>query len=249
MKMKKNVSVVLPVFNERDNLKRTVLSLLGLQKLLGGRSLEIVISDSHSVDGTSEIARELVKKFRNVRYISVERGLGAGLYKGHKYAIKYTKPDILVQMDADGQVSEKTILSLVEAIENGNDLAVGSRFTAGGKNKLSLWRRLFSSGSSLYCRLVMGPLDIREFTNSARAFTPELFKKINWKRIPWQRRTFIVMPAFLNEAILAGAKYKEIPIVFKNRGTGYSKNRVVDYTFDLIVYCVEARLRKWGIIG
>ncbi len=94
----------------------------------------------------------------------------------------------------------------------------------------------------------MGPLDITEFTNSARAFTPKLFKKINWKRLPLTKKTFIFMPAFVNEAVSKKAKYTEVPLVFKNRDVGHSKNKVFGYTLDLVVYCFLARLRKWGII-
>ena len=93
----------------------------------------------------------------------------------------------------------------------------------------------------------MGPFKIKEFTNSARAFTPALFKKINLERLPWREKTFIIQPAFLNEAILAGAKYKEVPLVFLNRAEGYSKNKIVNYTYDVIAYAIDARLHKWGI--
>jgi dolichol-phosphate mannosyltransferase len=243
----KRVSIVLPVFNEKDSLEKTTQSILSLQKNLPKYLISLVISDSHSTDGTTKIGQKLANKYKNVYYISVGPGLGVGLYEGHNYAIKYLKPEILVQMDADGQVSQKVVPLLINRVENGADLALGSRFVKGGKNKLSVSRRLFSLGSSMFCRLVMGPVDIKEFTNSARAFTPALFKKINWKRLPWRRKTFIYMPAFLNEAILAGAKYEEVPLIFKNRSAGYSKNKIINYTLDIIVYSFEARLRKWGI--
>jgi dolichol-phosphate mannosyltransferase len=245
--MKKKVSIVLPVFNERYNLEKTILSILHMQKFLKNYSLEIVVSDSCSTDGSVEIAQKMSRKYKNVHYINVEHGLGVGLYEGHRYAIKCFKPDILVQIDADGQVDEKVIPLLIKTIDQGYDLALGSRFVAGGKNKLSIVRKLFSLGSSYVCRVIMGPIDIGEFTNSARAFTPDLFKRINWKRLPCKRKTFIVMPAFLNEAILVGAKYKEVPLIFKNRSMGYSKNKIINYTFDIIVYSIEARLRKWGM--
>jgi dolichol-phosphate mannosyltransferase len=244
---KKKVSIVLPVYNEKDNLEKTVLSILSLQKKITNALLSLVISDSRSTDGTSKIAKKLSKKYRNVRHILVGNGLGVGLYKGHRYAIKNFHPDVLVQIDADGQVDVNVVPALINCINGKNNLALGSRFISGGKNKLPVIRRIFTQGSSLFCRVMMGPFNIREYTNSARAFTPELFNKINWKRLPWRRRTFIYMPAFLNEAVLAGAKYKEVPLVFKNRGMGYSKNKIVNYTLDIVVYSVEARLRKWGI--
>lgn len=245
--MKKKVSIVLPVYNEKDNIEKTILSILRLQKLLDDYKLSIVISDSHSTDGTSEMGKNIAKKYKNVHYINVGPGLGVGLHEGHKYAIKYLSPDVLAQIDADGQVDEKVIPLLINSLNSDIDLAIGSRFVAGGKNKLPFIRKIFTFSSSIFCRVVMGPLNIQEFTNSARAFTPELFNKINWKRLPWKRKTFIYMPAFLNEAILAGAKYKEVPLVFKNRRMGYSKNKIFNYSLDIIVYAIEARLCKWGV--
>lgn len=245
----KKVSIVLPTYNEKANLEKFVSVVLDETKNLKGYKFEIVVSDSHSNDGTGEIAKKLSEKYKNIHYIDVDRGLGVGLYQGHKYAMKKIKPDIMIQMDADGQVSSSVIPRLIEAIEEGYDLVLGSRFVAGGKNKLPFSRRIFTYGSSLVCRIIMGPLDIREFTNSARAFTPALFRKINWDRIPWKERTFIMLPAFLNEAVIAGAKYKEVPLIFSDRPSGYSKNKVLRYTLDLISYAFSARTRKLFLRG
>jgi dolichol-phosphate mannosyltransferase len=93
----------------------------------------------------------------------------------------------------------------------------------------------------------MGPANIKEFTNSARAFTPELFKKIDFSKIPWREQTFIYMPAFVNGAVSAGAKYIEVPLIFKDRAEGYSKNKTINYMYDMLMYVIETRLHKLGI--
>lgn len=243
----KKISVVLPTFNERANIEKTVEKVLEQQKNLPGWEIHIVIADDiRSSDGTDEIAQNLNNKNKRIHFLKVNPGLGVGLISAHQYAIENIDPDILAQLDADGQVVTDVLTKLVNTINEGYDLAIGSRFVSGGENQLSFGRRLFTYGASLFCRIVMGPSDIKEFTNSARAFTPELFEKINLKRLPWKERTFIVQPAFLHEAILAGAKYKEVPLVFKNRLEGYSKNKVFNYTYDIITYCIDARLHKWG---
>jgi len=243
----KKISIVLPTYNEKANLEKFVMSVLGEQKKLPDYKIEIVISDSHSKDGTDKIAKRLSDKYKNIHCIDVGPGIGVGLYEGHKYALKHIKPDILMQLDADGQVNHSVITKLTHVLEEGYTLALGSRFVKGGKNELSFSRKIFTYASSYVCRIIMGPFDIAEFTNSARAFTPALFKKINWKRLPWREKTFIMLPAFLNEAVTSGAKYKEVPLIFSDRPSGYSKNKIFSYTYDLITYAIDARLHKWGI--
>lgn len=245
--MSKIVSVILPTFNEKNNIERFTNDVLEEEKNLPGFRVEVVIVDSHSTDGTLEIAKSLADKNPRIHFLEVGPGLGVALIEGHRYAIEKLKPDILAQMDADGQVSVDVLSKLIQAIDDGYDIALGSRFVKGGQNKLSFSRRIFSMGLSLVCRLIMGPINIGEFANSARAFTPELFKKINFKRLPWEERTFIIQPAFLHEAILAGAKYKEVPLIFKNRAEGYSKNKIINYTYDVFTYAIDARLHQLGL--
>lgn len=246
--MKKIVSVVLPTYNEKANLENTVKRVLEQQKNLPGWEINIVIADDvRSKDGTAEIAKRLTEKDKRVHLIKVNPGLGVGIIKGHQYALEHLHPVVLAQLDADGQVVPDVLVRLVKAIEEGYNLAIGSRFIKGGKNKLSLVRRLFTYSASVLYRLTVGPWDIKEVTNSARAFTVPLFKKINLDRLPWKEPTFIIQPAFLHEAILAGAKYKEVPLVFKNRQEGYSKNKVFNYSYDVISYCVDALLNKLGM--
>lgn len=246
--MKKIVSVVLPTFNEKANIKRTIEKLLEQEKKLPGFEMSIVVADDiRSSDGTEEVVKQLIKKNKKIHLIKVEPGLGVGLIEGNLYALKKLHPDILAQLDADGQVDDDILVKLVNTIEEGYSLAIGSRFVKGGKNQLTFSRRVFSYGASLFYRIMIGPSDIKEVTCSARAFTPSLFKKIDLKSLPWRERTFIVEPAFLHEAILAGAKYKEVPLVFKNRLEGYSKNKVFNYTYDIISYGLDVMAHNLGI--
>ncbi len=242
----KIVSVVLPTYNEKANIERTVKKVLEQEKKLPGFKIKIVIADDiRSNDGTEQIVKNL-RLQEKVSFIKVDPGLGVGLIEGHKFALAHLHPSILAQLDADGQVEPDVLIRLVKTIDEGYSLAIGSRFVSGGKNQLSLIRRLFTNGASIFFRFMVGPWDIKEVTNSARALTPALFKKINLEKLPWREQTFIVQPAFLHEAIVAGAKYKEVPLIFKNRLEGYSKNKVFNYTYDVISYCLDIRLHKLG---
>ncbi len=244
----KRIVILLPAWNEKKNLEKFIDEVLSQEKLSPGWEYKIlVVVDERSNDGTKEMVDSLARKNPKINTITVSPGLGTALIEGHLYSIKNLKPDLLAQLDGDGQVDANVLPKLISAIDEGYTLAIGSRFAPGGENRLSFSRKLFSKGASLFFRILVGPFDIQEITNSARAFTPELFKKVNLARLPWKEKTFIIQPAFLNEAILAGAKYKEVPLIFKNRAEGYSKNKVLNYTYDVITYSLDARFKKWGI--
>ncbi|OGE32067.1 hypothetical protein A2631_03035 [Candidatus Daviesbacteria bacterium RIFCSPHIGHO2_01_FULL_44_29] len=244
----KIVSVVLPTYNEKDNIEKFIDGVLDQEKELPGWKIEIIVADDvRTSDGTDLIVKKLASKNSQIHYLQVEPGLGVGLITAHLYALKNLQPDIMAQMDADGQVEIDILPRMVKTIEEGYTYVQGSRFVKGGKNNLSISRRFFSATMSLVVRIIMGPWDFQEFANSARAFTPQLFSKINLNRLPWKQQTFIIQPAFVHEAMIAGAKYKEIPLIFKDRAEGYSKNKIINYSYDVLTYVIEARLHKWGI--
>ncbi len=243
----KKIVVLLPTLNEVDNIEDSVNGILKQEKEIVGWKIEILIVDSGSLDGTAQIAKKLALKNPKIHTITVGKGLGVGLIKGHLYAIKHLHPHILAQIDSDGQIEPDVLPKLVKTIGSGYDLALGSRFIKGGKNQISLPGRFLSKCSSWFCKLVIGPSNIHEFNTLTRAFTPKLFKKINLGRLPWKEQTFIIQPAFLNEAILAGARYKEVPIICRERLKNYSKNKIINYTYDVITYALDVRLKKWGL--
>lgn len=243
--MKKAV-ILLPTYNEKDNLEKFIKEIFLREIDTPGWKFEILIVDSNSPDGTYQLAQKLAAKDKRIHPLLVGPGLGVALVEGHQYSIKNLKPEALVQLDADGQVGSEVLPRLLKGIDEGYNFVIGSRFAKGGGNNLPLMRKIFTWVSCWYCKIVMGPFDIMEFTNSARAFTPELFKKIKINRIPYKEKTFIIQPAFLNEAVIAGAKYKEVPLIFKNREEGYSKNKTFNYTYDVLTYAIDARLHKLG---
>lgn len=245
----KRVVILLPTYNEKGNVEKFINEVFDQQKNVSGWKFEILlVDDINSKKENKDFVKKLAQKNPHVHFLENNpSGLGVAVIQGHQYSIEHFDPDALIQIDADGQVEADVIPKFLQALDEGYNLVIGSRFVKGGKNNLPFSRRVFSLGASFVVRLIMGPLNIKEATNSARAFTPELFKKINLERLPWKEKTFIIQPAFLNEAILAGAKYKEVPLVFRNRAEGYSKMKVFNYTYDVIAYVIDVRLKKWHL--
>lgn len=237
--------VNIPTYNERDNVEEIIKKILNERRKLPNIDLHILVSDSHSPDGTSEIVKKIQKENPRVHYLDVkDRGLGIGIVKGHRYAIDKLKADILAQMDGDLSHDPSTLPQMYDEVSKGFDLIVGSRLMKGGKNRLGWHRRLFTKGSALFCKISWGTFHLTEYTNSYRMFTKKLFEKINFNKVPWKSKTYIIQPSFLYAAIIAGAKIKEIPITFQDRKKGYSKAQIVAYTIDVIKFGIKVRFQK-----
>lgn len=240
------IVVNIPTYNERDNVEEVIKKVLSQAKWLPNIDLHVLVSDSHSPDGTAQVVKQISKINPKVHYLDVkERGLGVGLVIGHRYSIGKLKADILAQMDGDLSHDPATLPQMVELIRSGKfDLINGSRLIRGGRNLLGWHRRLFTGGSSWYCRLSWGTLNLTEYTNSYRVFTRKLFEGIDFNKVPWKSKTYIIQPAFLYAAIRSGARIKEVPITFKDRKMGYSKAKIIAYTLDVLKFGLKVRLEK-----
>lgn len=237
--------VNIPTYNEKENIEEIIKLVLKEQKKMPKIDLHVLVSDSHSPDGTGDIVKKITKNNPKVHYLDVkETGLGIGIVKGHRYAIDKLKADILAQLDGDLSHDPKTLPVMIDFIQRGNDLIIGSRLMKGGSNLLGWHRRLFTRGSALYSKITWGTLGISEYTNSYRVFTKKLFERIDFSKVPWKSKTYIIQPAFLYAAIAAGAKIKEVPITFTDRKKGYSKAKIVSYTLDVLRFGLKVRFER-----
>ena len=237
--------VLIPTYNEKENIEEIIKKVFAQSKKIPSIDLHILVSDSHSPDGTAQIVKKIQRHNPKVHYLDVKkRGLGIGIVKGHRYAINRLKADILAQMDGDLSHDPQTLPVMYEQIKKGFDLVAGSRLMKGGQNKLGWHRRLFTRGSALFCRISWGTYNLTEYTNSYRMFTKKLFNKIDFNKVPWKSQTYIIQPAFLYAAITKGANIKEVPITFEDRKKGYSKAQIVAYTLDVIKFGIKVRIQK-----
>lgn len=244
----KKVVVIAPTFNEKSSIEKVVKLILEQNGKTPGFEIEVLVADSHSPDGTGEIAARLARQNPKVHFLDVqERGLGLAIISGYEYATKTLNADVLMQIDADLQHDPNEIPLFLNKINEGYEYVQGSRFAKGGKNEIPLTRQLFSWGSSVICRLLTGIWEISDFGPSYKAYTRKLYERMNWAAIPWAGTTFLIQPAAVVEAKRANAKMIEVPILFRKRGADRSKNEVANYIIDIIGYVTEVRLSIWGI--
>jgi glycosyltransferase involved in cell wall biosynthesis len=209
------VLVVLPTFNERENLERVV----GGVRHLGH---DILIVDDASPDGTGEIADRLAESDPGVRVLHRERKLGIGTAYVDAFRIGLAEGSrLFVEMDADGSHRAQDLDSIVDAARGCGGLAIGSRYIRGGR--IEGWPRhrlLLSSGANVYCRTLLG-LRVRDCTSGFRCYTRALLSAIKLKEVVSQGYSFQI--EMVHRTVRLGYPVIEVPIRFEDRIAGASK--------------------------
>jgi dolichol-phosphate mannosyltransferase len=230
------IAVVIPTYNEADNLPTMVGELLALR--LPG--LRILIVDDNSPDGTGKIADDLAKRHPErlqVIHRSGKLGLGTAYRTGFARAIEQGA-DCIIQMDADFSHSPTYIPQFVEATGD-YDVVVGSRYvTGGGTDERWSWWRYFLSwwANSVYTRLILG-IRVKDATSGFKCWRRSTLEGIGLERVRSNGYVFQVEMAYLTEKL--GYRFLEVPIYFEDRRIGRSK-----MTGPVKI---EAALRTWQI--
>jgi dolichol-phosphate mannosyltransferase len=230
------VMVVVPTYNEADNLPILVEKLLALDV----PGLEILVVDDNSPDGTGQVADDLSGRLAgqvHVLHREGKLGLGTAYVTGFGYALQQGA-DFIVQMDADFSHSPDYIPQFLAAID-GYDVVVGSRYVSGGSlDERWGWGRYFLSwwANSVYARVILG-LRAKDVTAGFKCWRRATLEGIGLDRVRSNGYVFQVEMAFLTEKL--GYRLLEIPIYFEDRRIGQSKMTTP--------VKVEAALRTWQI--
>ncbi len=209
------VTVVVPTYNERDNIAHLAAAVL-----LHGYSLLIV--DDGSPDGTGAIADNLSVEVPRVAVIhrTHKQGLGRAYAAGFDTALS-DGADIVVAMDADFSHNPNDVPALVGAVAAGADVAIGSRYVPGGSTPdWPLLRRLISRGGNRYARAMLG-IPVRDATAGFRAFRAQSLAALPYSQAQASGYGFQVEMAW--RAVQRGMAVVEIPITFRDRRVGTSK--------------------------
>jgi glycosyltransferase involved in cell wall biosynthesis len=209
------VLVVLPTFNEKENLEQVVAGVRHLGH-------DVLIVDDSSPDGTGEMADRLAASDSGVRVLHRERKLGIGSAYADAFRIGLAEgSSLFVEMDADGSHRPQDLESIVDAARGSGGLAVGSRYVRGGE--IVGWpahRLLLSRAANVYCRTLLG-LRVRDCTSGFRCYTRDLLSAIRLDDIVSQGYSFQI--EMVHRAVRLGYPVVEVPIRFVDRVAGASK--------------------------
>ncbi|MBI3915072.1 MAG: polyprenol monophosphomannose synthase [Chloroflexi bacterium] len=215
--------IVLPTFNEAQNLAALLQQLLALSV----SDLNILIVDDNSRDGTGAIADQLCAQFPervSVLHRAGKLGLGTAYVTGFRWALD-RGAELVIQMDADFSHSPNYLPSFIAQM-NEYDVVVGSRYVPGGKldPRWSGWRYLLSKwANSVWVRMIL-KTQTRDATAGFKCWSRRALEKIQFENVFSNGYIFQVEMAYLSE--LMGLRILEYPIYFEDRRVGKSKMTV-----------------------
>lgn len=211
------VLVVTPTYNEADNLEAFVRALFDVVP-----SAHVLVVDDASPDGTGKIADRMAGRDERVRVLhrGGKLGIGSAYLDGFRFGLREGY-DVLVQMDTDLSHDPRHLPAMLEAIEGGADLVLGSRnIDGGGVTGWGLGRHVLSKGGSLYSRTILG-LSIRDLTSGYKAWRRDVLEAIDLGGVRSEGYSFQIEMTW--RALRRGFRVVEVPIVFVDRRAGKSK--------------------------
>ncbi len=208
--------IIIPTYNELDNISRLIPELLGMYQ-----NLNVLVVDDNSPDGTGNHVEDLSKQNPRIKLIrrSGKQGLGTAYIAGFKYAIQHDY-EYIFEMDADFSHDPKEINNFFEAVKQ-YDLVIGSRYVR-GVNVINwpMRRLLLSYFANKYTRFITG-MPIQDATGGFKCFRKNVLESINLDKIKSNGYAFQIEMTF--KIWKKGFNVGEIPIVFVDRVKGTSK--------------------------
>lgn len=225
--------IVLPTFNEAENLPKIVEAILSHRD----PGFNLLIVDDNSPDGTGEIADRLAAQYPGkiqVLHRKGRRGLASAYIEGFKIALD-DGADAVGQMDSDFSHDPQKLPEMLAALEHA-DLVVGSRYTKGGSVDIEwpLWRKFLSAFGNFYARTILH-LPTKDATTGFRLWRREALASMPLDQIVSSGYIFLVEMVYVAHRL--GYRINEVPIYFADRKWGVSKMN--------IKIQLEAAIRVW----
>ncbi len=224
-----SISIVLPTYNEAENITPMLSALLKMGNT-NGYNLNIHVIDDNSPDGTASIVEAASQEFDNIYLVKGKKeGLGKAYIRGFKHVLDEKDPKIVVMMDCDFSHDPFAIPTLVNAIHDGHDYVIGSRYAEGGAIPGD-WpiKRIVNSKVANIVATHVGGIDssVKDISGGFKAIRTSALRGVDYESINTYGYGFQMH--LLHLFLQAGHKVHEVPIVFRDRRFGDSKMRLSD---------------------
>lgn len=234
-----SIAVVIPTYNEAENIEPLVARLLALPL-----PLHVIVVDDNSPDGTGDIVDRLAAA--DGRVIPIHRPAKLGLGTAHIAGFRRALADgaqVIVSMDADFSHDPRYIPAMVDRMGE-CDLVIGSRYVRGGGTRYcTLPRRVLSWGANALARIMLG-LRARDCTAGFRCYRREVLERVGLDEIFSEGYSFLIEMLYRTQRL--GYRVGEVPIIFENRRRGASKvSRREIYRAVYTVFRLRFRRLPW----
>lgn len=234
------ISIILPTYNERDNIIFLVDSISNVFQELGNNNYEIIIVDDNSPDGTSKIVNDYENKDKKVKLITrkTEKGLGTAL----KMGINNSEGNYVLFMDSDLSHPPVYIKEIIRTLNESNpDAVIASRYIKGGSMAASKYKYILSKAMNLMLMIMLN-IKIRDLTGGFFIIKKSLLEKVDLEKV------FIGYGDYFYRLFykLKTEKYsfKEIPFHYEKRKSGSSKTNTFKMGIDYIKTMFLLRFEK-----
>ena len=249
----------MPTYNEREQVAKMIEALAELFKSIKEYDMNLLFADDSSPDGTYKVVQEKMKKYKwlHLALNKKKMGIGGGYVTGFRYAMNELNADYVVEMDCDFQHRPIDLLKLLEKIEGGYDLVIGSRYVPGGTipEEWGFKRKFFSVVGNWICRIGFLQPKIHDFTTGFK-LTKVKGNLDEYNLDGFYSNSFAYKIQMTAEMANAGKKITEVPIKFEPRAAGESKlikNELLDFLRVIFLFQIHNpkmhKLFKFGTVG
>jgi dolichol-phosphate mannosyltransferase len=253
------IVIIMCSYNEAENIDRMISELVGVEfPKIKGAEMHLLVVDGNSPDGTGDIVKKNMEKYKNLHLIveTEKRGLGMAYVQGMKYAMKELHADAVMEMDADGQHPPRFVKDMVAAYLNGADYVIGSRYIKGGSipKEWAFFRKAVSYLGNLFIRLVLFKPSLHDLTTGFRLTKVKgVLDKIDLDNIMEPKR-FAYKVDLLYQSVKNAKKVVEVPLEFAARTKEKSKfdSKEMISTFKVaIILGIKDKIRliRFAIVG
>jgi len=240
------IFVIPATYNEADNIEKFIAVLEDeVFPQIKNHEMHVLVADDFSPDGTGEIVKKLMGKYKNLGLNQGDRkGLGAAYLRSMGYSFEKLGADYVVSIDADFQFDPHDLVRFIKKIDEGYEMVVQTRYSGGGSIPKN-WppqRKIFSIVANLFVRSVFMKFNVHDWTGGFRAIKKDVFMKIRPKMKG--RNGYIFQIAFLHEAVVDKFKIGEVPVDFTDRKLGMSKIAPLNYIFDVLSFVIITRIKE-----
>jgi len=236
--------IILPTYNEKENISRMIESLEKVFVKLPEWHMHILVVDDESPDGTAQSVKDLQKNLPNLHLLQgPKKGLGEAYKRGIRHALQTLHPDYIFEMDADFQHNPHDIPHFLKAADEGFEFIIGSRYVPGGDcPNWEFKRKMYSWLANVGARILAGIKGINDCTSGYRCISANFLKNLNLDHLKSNGYAFQI--SLLHAATKKRLKIKEIPILFHSRKHGESKLGHTDI-WEFIFTALALRFRKY----